>query len=109
MQGFNLWVNRAFKFYWQRLTRGWDDSETWDLNVTISKFILPRLLRLQEVGEGRPCDLTDDEWDLIVEDIIYFHEYTIRLFENHEYIEFDTDRYQRGQKLFCEYYNELGW
>lgn len=34
---------REEKFSQQRIERGFDDSETWSLDCTITKFILPRL------------------------------------------------------------------
>lgn len=42
--------NRESKFIQQRLERGFDDSETWSLYNTISFFILPRLIRYQEIA-----------------------------------------------------------
>jgi len=34
---------RLKKFKKQRMLRGFDDSELWNLDITIAKFILPRL------------------------------------------------------------------
>ena len=36
------------KFTKQRLERGFDDSETWNLDLTIAKFVLPRLESFKE-------------------------------------------------------------
>jgi len=41
----------------QRLTRGWDDSDTWSLDVSVAKFLLPRLKRYRELRQGVPADL----------------------------------------------------
>ena len=41
--------DRWSKMKRQRLTRGFDDSETWSLDVTIAKFIVPRLERFIEI------------------------------------------------------------
>jgi len=43
-------LRRSIRFFWQRLTRGWDDSETWSLDVTIAEFILPRLKRYKQLS-----------------------------------------------------------
>lgn len=43
-------IKRAVRFFFQRLLRGWDDSATWDLDVTIAKLILPRLKRYNELA-----------------------------------------------------------
>lgn len=45
----NIFTKRFWKFLWQRWTRGFDDSETWSLDSTISYFILPRLKRFKEI------------------------------------------------------------
>jgi len=36
-------VVRAVRHFWQRRTRGWDDSEVWNLDLTIAKFLTERL------------------------------------------------------------------
>ena len=36
------------KYKLQRIERGFDDSETWDLGTTFSKFMIPRLERYLE-------------------------------------------------------------
>lgn len=35
-------IKRIMKFFYQRITRGWDDSETWDLDTEFYKWIYPR-------------------------------------------------------------------
>jgi len=40
------------KGLWQRLTRGWDDSEAWNFNDTFLKWVVPRLKRLKEIEHG---------------------------------------------------------
>jgi hypothetical protein len=41
---------RWLRFWWQRRTRGWDDSETWGLDTSLARLILPRLRRFREIG-----------------------------------------------------------
>ena len=41
--------DRRIRFFWQRHTRGFDDSETWDLDYTFVQWLLPRLKRFSEV------------------------------------------------------------
>jgi hypothetical protein len=68
-----LWcyIQRPVKFWWQRRTRGWDDSELWSLDATIAKFVRPRLARLKEIKHGYPCDLTEQEWDIVVDKMLW--------------------------------------
>ena len=36
-------IKRIIKFFYQRIFRGWDDSETWNLDTEFYKWIYPRL------------------------------------------------------------------
>ena len=109
---------RALRFWWQRQTRGFDDSETWGLDYTCCRWLLPRFKRYRELSEGfcHPCGTTADEWHNILDDIEYF------LNVDAEYIEddfdldkgetihiVDWDRFTKGEKLFGEYFRSLWW
>lgn len=59
---------RACRYWWQRRTRGWDDSELWNLDMTIGQFVAPRIVRFAELQKARelrgvPGDLTEAAWD----------------------------------------------
>ena len=41
-----------FRAVWFRIRNGWDSSDTWSLQFTISKFIFPRLKHFKEVTDG---------------------------------------------------------
>lgn len=45
-------LKRAIKYWWQRQTRGFDDSETWSLDWTFYIWMLPRLKRYFEVADN---------------------------------------------------------
>lgn len=97
-------VKREFRLIWQELTRGWASDDTWSLDATISRFILPRLKLFKQVTIAYPMDLTVDEWDKLLDDMIYFHECVATWEEN-----IDEERYNRGRKAFGDYYNDLWW
>ena len=44
-------------FWWQRRTRGFDDSDMWSLDYTLCKFLAPRLRALAETVHGFPTEL----------------------------------------------------
>lgn len=44
-----------YKYKEQRKLRGFDDSELWDLDITIAKFVLPRLKRFIECTTAYPA------------------------------------------------------
>ena len=57
----------------QRLERGFDISETWNLDGTIAKFIYPRLKAFIEDVKKMGCfpsSMTFDEWIKILEDML---------------------------------------
>lgn len=57
----------------QRLERGFDISETWNLDGTIARFIYPRLkLFIEDVKRigSYPAHMTYDEWIKILEDML---------------------------------------
>lgn len=99
-----MWkIKRFFKFFWQRRTRGWDDSETWNLDYTIAKFALPRLKRFKELNCGYPGDLTEEKWDLILDDMIY----ALDFYQDDDFCTSLDDRAKKGLKYFGEYFESL--
>lgn len=59
----------------QRLERGFDNTELWNLDHTILEFILPRLKAFKEVHKGWPADLeSDEEWQKVLQSMIDFIE-----------------------------------
>lgn len=98
----------SIKHWWQRRRKGWDDSETWSLDYTISRFIVPRLKRFGEIRNGYPVRLSEEGWDEILNKMIRAHEINIKdgegVVEQEEWGE-----YEEGMKLFCDYYRDLWW
>lgn len=66
---------RFILFPYQRVTRGFDDSVTWDLQVTIATFALPRLRLYKERLQGHPAHLEEAEWYEILDKMIWSLEY----------------------------------
>jgi hypothetical protein len=57
---------RVVDFWWQRMTRGWDDSETWSLDHTFQEWIVPRLERYSELERDRHV-MSPEFWQAIDE------------------------------------------
>jgi hypothetical protein len=99
---------RAIKFFWQRMTRGWDDRETWSLDHSLAKIILPRLKRFKQITIAVPCDLKEQEWNDKLDKMIAAFEFAAsedRWMAKPE----DYDKHNEGIKLFAEYYWALWW
>jgi len=58
---------------------GWDETETWNLDNSITMFILPRLKHFSENVCGNPSTITLDEWKVALNKMVlgfelYSHE-----------------------------------
>jgi len=62
--------HRVPEYLKQYEERGFDDTETWNLFMGITKYILPRLIRFKEIPCGYPSNLTEDKWDTILQQMI---------------------------------------
>jgi len=98
---------RDARHVWQRLTRGWPDSDLWSLDHALAKLILPRLKLFRECRGGHPADMTDEEWDSILGEMVFGIEYYA---SGDCWNSFDTDkaiRAHKGLELFGKYYGHL--
>ena len=101
-------IPRAIRFWWQRRTRGWDDSDTWNLDVAIAKFILPRLKRFKEMNGVYPPNLTEKEWDTGLDMMIDAFE--IASSENWYFMtNEESGQFKLGFEVFNKYYIYLWW
>ena len=106
---------RAMKFKEQRMTRGFDDSETWNLDLTFAKFLVPRLQVFRDCSNGFPSRLHSmDEWREILNKMITGFE----LWTRHNEWEFEKDanilndyhhKIDVALDLFKEYFTDLWW
>jgi hypothetical protein len=99
--------------WYQRITRGFSDDETWALDSTIIQFTLPRLKRFREITIAYPAGMTPEEWDEILGKMI-------KAMEDH-YNEAELDcgtreernklyaETQEGFELFGKYFLALWW
>lgn len=99
---------RDILFLQQRITRGWDDSETWSLDHSLPKVILPRLRRFKELTIGTPGDITKEEWHSALDKMIAFFEFAgskERWNASHD----EFKKHDEGKELFCKHYYALWW
>ena len=69
--------DRWDEFKKQRIERGFDDSELWNLDYTIAKFIYPRLKAFSENIIGYPPTMTCEDWEDILKTMVKAFEYII--------------------------------
>jgi hypothetical protein len=95
------------KWWFQRRLRGWDDRDTWSLDVAIARFTLPRLKAMRDGVIGFPAHLADmGAWQRILDDIIYAMEVCA---DDERWYEAETDhrRVSRGLRLFGRHFRSL--
>jgi len=97
----------------QRMTRGWDDTETWSLDTTIADFILPRLKRFREVQHGYPHGETAESWNVKLDAMIRAFTLVSTTFEvddsTPKQIAKNFREQKKGLKIFSEYLGCLWW
>lgn len=96
------------EFRAQRLERGFDDSETWSLDSTIAKFILPRLMCFREVNMGYPSSISEQEWNDIIDRMILAFSLLAgdaAFLTGKE----DQKKIDEGLDLFAKWYTSLWW
>jgi len=84
---------------------GWDKTETWNLDHSITMFILPRLKYFAKNIVSYPNDLTLKKWKKILNKMIYaFEKYSEDdWFGNKE----ESKKINDGLDLFREYFMSL--
>ena len=100
------YIKRAIKHWWQRRTRGWDDSETWSFDVTLSLYIADHLERFREVTLGYPAHLTEEEWDATLADMVrVFRRYGDDFYTEPE----ECGEIKRAFQWLADNYQHLWW
>ena len=96
--------SRHIKWLWQRLTRGFDNRELWNLDDTIVNFILPRLKEFKKINSEYPGCLTEQEWNEILDKIIN----SFQLLKKNEWInEKEDEKINEGLLLFIKHLRDL--
>ena len=99
--------NYAIKQYKQKLKEGFCTANIYNFDETIAKTLLPDALKLfKEKCDHRPDDLTDKEWDFVLDEIIWMlkilasgKQYDIQYTEG--------ERLKKAQELFGKYLSSL--
>lgn len=97
--------NREEAFSKQRIERGFDDSETWSLDGTIAKFIIPRLERFLEVNPCGESKEFKEDCELFLNSMKYYNNRQVPdLLKSEEY-----KLYKQGLEAFPRIFQGLWW
>ncbi len=95
---------RKIKWFFQRHFRGWSDNEVWDLQYHIAARFLPPLKKLRDNHFGRPGSLTTQEWNEILDKIVFAFE---KIKEDRIEDSEENAKIQEGCELFGKYFRCL--
>jgi hypothetical protein len=93
-----------------------DEYDTWNMNTTLAKIILPMLKQLKEDKYGYPSTLTEKKWNTIVDEMIWSFEQVLDDESDEKFwtdrIDWDglrahNKRIDKGLALFGKYYRNL--
>ena len=127
---YNYWLDRLFG--WnpkQKISVRIDKHDTWSMDHTLAPIIYPMLVQLKETQHGHPNGLTEQEWDAILDEMIWAFEQKCRddwetdyykydeapdeklgyrlVWEDHEGRKAHQERMSNGFMLFGKYYENL--
>lgn len=112
------------KMWWQRKTRGWSDLELWNLDDTVSKWIVPRLKAFRANTIGYPPDIEFIDWQIEIGEMIFgfefndseWYEKNVFPIKDPAEKEAKMERYkvlckraENGRILFAKRFNNLWW
>lgn len=95
-------IKRLAEFKKQRVERGFDDTECWNLDNTIAQFVLPRLKHFKENTNGYPGTdeiPTFEKWNEVLDKMIYAFDHIV----NED--KYDEEKQKRHQVDFLEMYS----
>lgn len=101
----NLCVNARYAYQW--VARGWSDKQLWNLDITICKFVLPRIKEFRKDVISYPSDITYEKWLAILDEMIYALDVYVNALWDIKYNSKEWKRYENGMKLFHKYFDHL--
>lgn len=109
-------TDKRYKRHVNQLKRfGFSNSETWSLRSVVAQFVLPRLIKFKEIKMCFPADISEKEWDIMLDKMIFSFKW---LLEYEDDFNIDIDKKQQdinwekckeGMNLFSERFFDLWW
>jgi hypothetical protein len=101
---------KRIKWFCQRGWRGYSDRDTWSIDGYLNSILIPMLTDLRNRHIGYPEGLAEDEWDLILSQIVMGLEANQRICDldyDDEILEALQLMSNRGLFLLGKYWNSL--
>ena len=97
------WIRR--KIF--QLQHGFDYADTWCLFLTQAEWILPRLRHFKKFTGGHPSDITQEEWEGIIGQMIRAFELSVIEGDGDILTDNEWDEVDLGHNLFITWYFHL--
>ena len=111
---FNVFPNRIY-YAFQLAFRGYSDFDSVDIPFAFNKRLLGALKLHKENLSGYPADLTEEKWNDILNDIIFYFE--VQCGQHNDLDDIvkwhpkerpeEVYKYRRGKYYFYKYYDSL--
>jgi len=95
-------VGRRIKWFVQRGWRGYSDRDNWSIDGFLLSILPPMLENLRKNSHGYPVDMTAEEWDTCLHNMIVGFECRRKL------VDLDYDWKNPAQEQFLKRYADLG-
>ena len=116
-------IPREIKWFFQRGIRGYSDKDVWSIDIWFKSIIIPMLEQLKETKQGHPIDMTEEEWNLTLNNMInyfkectdfycsekneYEDEYMSRIMSANEYDKLLASKWLKREEEIDKYKNEM--
>ena len=102
------------QYFLQRVFRGWDDRETWDLEFEFLRWIYPRLKRFKQISIAHPINFTEKEWDNFLEQLLLRTEKVIHNYDRLTELSLEEEEEVMKEKekvvqIIADNFKNFGW
>lgn len=94
---------KYLKHCYQRIKYGVSFKDCWSLDFYLSKIISRGCRTIKDNGLGHPCDLTDKQWENILEEIAWTFDTKIKLCEMEWRMPVDKKHEKELQEAYQEH------
>lgn len=106
---FNNFLNKTFGYTpEQKVSIKIERWDTYSMDYSLALIIHPLLIKFKEDNNGYPSDITSEEWDEILDQMIFAFSWRLEdndLFTSEE----DKEKAMEGFRLFGKWFTNLWW
>jgi len=111
-------IKREISHIYHRVKTGVSYKDTWSLWWYIDSVIYEWLIKFKKVNNWHPCNISEQEWDNIIDEMIDWYRLLledkemgkiIKWYENMYYTNEEQKKIKNVQKLYMKYKNHLWW